>query len=117
MRSRIRAPGGNNGHSISIPISPSSSLLVLFAIPAESCPWHSLEPRLGNSTLADLTDAEPVLTDPSQCVLNCPQETNVGLMQPDVQSRFSVGIRWIGEITHRTSGTRRMRGSIGMHSR
>jgi len=73
-------------------------LLVLFAIPAKTRPWHSFEPRLGYGKLADLTHAKPVLTDPNQCILNCPQETSVGLMQPDVHFRFSVGIRLVGAI-------------------
>jgi hypothetical protein len=55
--------------------------------------------------LAGLAHAKRVLTDPGQCVVNRTLETSVTLMHLNVQLRFSVGVRLIAKIPHRTSGS------------
>ena len=54
---------------------------------------------------ASCTDAKRAVADPRQRLLDRAQEPTVGLMQPDVQLRISVGIGLIDEVPLRIPGS------------
>jgi hypothetical protein len=46
----------------------------------------------------DLAHAKRTVSDPRQCLFYRAQETTAGLMQPDPELRFKVGIGLVNEI-------------------
>jgi hypothetical protein len=66
-------------------------LFLLHAVAAQRRPRKRFQARLRNRRAARFTYAEPVLSYPSERSVNCAQQMNVALRQPNGQVCFGVG--------------------------
>jgi len=71
---------------------------MFFAFAAVACPWHRFQTSLRDRLLADLTHPVGTLSDASDCLFDCSQETTVCLVQADLKLRLLIGIRLLNEI-------------------
>jgi hypothetical protein len=63
------------------------------------CPWHRVETRLGDWLFANGACTVGAVIDPSERVLDCSEEPQVGLMQLDLKFCFGIRICLVNEVT------------------
>jgi hypothetical protein len=73
-------------------------VFALLALAAEARPGHGFQSGSRDRLLAHFTHTECSPPDSSQCLLDRSQEMSIGLMQADLELRFSVGIGLVTEI-------------------
>ena len=79
-------------------------MLAFLALTTEARPGHRFQTSLRDRLLADHTYSVCPLSDPSECLFDCSQETTIRLVQADLKLRFRIGIGLINHISLQVPG-------------
>ena len=71
---------------------------MLLAVTAKPRPWDGFQSRLRDRTVTSLTHPERTVLDPSQRLVDGPQQVTVALAQMDLEERLGLVSRPVGKV-------------------